>query len=303
MENKKSNIVLFPASLDFYEKQLTSLIDQERYEEAYELCNWFMDISHLPPLYVKKIEALHTWLSMLLPKNEWGDNWQSREDETVDEAQDEQQLWLESVRTKSRNKPEYTSQLLTDLHQGSMEKQIIALEQLAYMQDEGIAIAICHWLEQEARHPFLQFRALQSLKLQNQLGKISLPREQGSLSVMIEHTPLRIEQFPSNILLVLSLLQDRGEVEQLDFIEFATQTWHEFLIFHYGTLFYRSLTEMNVKSAAIWASALQVVIADQFLQDRDRIEILARYEIGQQQIADWQTAYSILLKFIQLPLK
>ncbi len=290
--------MLFPLSITYYEKEIEELIETEQYEKVFHLVTWLRSQPHLSHSHITELQALYDWLRHIFED-------QPRIDESIleDKLGDERKFLVDAVKAKSHHQPHYVEQLFELLDSGSIQQQVQALEQLTHTDDSTVNLKLKAWLEQDIPNPFIQFKGLQTLKIRLHQGEIELKRRDQVIGVRIEDTPLDLYQFPSVFLQVLENLKAITDSDYPDFLFFAEQTWHDFLIFHYGTQTYRDLEKMGNMHVNIWAAALHTVLFESLYEDVDVIHIWETYQINEEQQTTWRETYAYLRKFVSVPLK
>src|SRR5690606_16361905 len=82
-----------------------------------------------------------------------------------DEELTESELLQEHVAARTQKDELYANKLLSMLADSpSLEKQLLALEQLSYIKHPEVISRVKTWLENETTHPFVQFKGMQALK-------------------------------------------------------------------------------------------------------------------------------------------
>lgn len=137
------------------------------------------------------------------------------------------------------------------------ERGQIALEQLAYLEGWETDRMLIDWLEvEEALHPLLQFRTLQTLKRRGASGPLRLPRQGITLELEIERTPLSPNEFPPAVNEVLERVSGQTESETPSLFYFARELWMQFMMAAYGTTDYVALARGEEGELDAWAAAL-----------------------------------------------
>ena len=77
----------------------------------------------------------------------------------------------------------FALKLLNMLRDGTLEQQVNALEQLAFIDQSDVSQRVKEWLCEKPRHPHIQFKALQALKQMGEHGFIEFPQESGKRSL------------------------------------------------------------------------------------------------------------------------
>ncbi|MFB7815384.1 hypothetical protein ACFC0X_14545 [Paenibacillus chitinolyticus] len=292
------NVVLFPKTAASYEKQMTQMLEQERYEEAVRLLRYLLQFARDDAEKQAQWRALLQWLETMFPETLYDDAVMQEGGE--EEEITEEDLKRQSVAGKSAEGRQYVGRLLDMLEDGTdMERQMIALEQLAFAEDDRIDEFVKEWLHTAESHPFVQFRALQMLKQRGGKGPVVLARAQNKMVLRIEDTPLNLEEFPDRIREMVYRVQQISESEQPDFGFFAEQTWLEFLKTVYGTELYTSMSSCKEEEVDVWASALHTVLHESLFGSADREHMREQYGITASMLQAWGEAHACLQSFIR----
>ena len=157
---KYDNVVLMPQTLEHYETQLASLLSLEQYEEAVGILQFLMSFSGVDIERRMEWEQLLTWIYMMFPELQQGNEQITDQDE-----QTEDELRRQVLGDKWTSDTAYVSELLRSLeHSAPADKQLITLERLAYHGGDEVIDGVRNWLTSFEMHPLLQFKAIQTLK-------------------------------------------------------------------------------------------------------------------------------------------
>ncbi|MVP00522.1 hypothetical protein [Paenibacillus lutrae] len=297
MTHSYNNVVLFPKTSAAYEKQMTLMLEQENYEEAARLLRYLLQFSRDDSDKQAQWRALLQWLETMFPETIFEDGLKA-DDEDLELT--EEDLMRQSVSDKSAEGRQYVGRLLDMLEdRQDMERQMIALEQLAYADDPRIDEFLKEWLHTAENHPFIQFRALQVLKQREVKGPAVLARKGDKMVIRIEDTPLKLEEFPEKIREMLYRVQQLSENDQPDFGFFAEQTWLEFLKTVYGTEVYAAMSASTEEEVDAWACALHGVLLQTLYGEAGREELLEQYGITAGTVGKWTEAYGCLHSFMR----
>ncbi|MBE1443508.1 MULTISPECIES: hypothetical protein [unclassified Paenibacillus] len=288
----KDNVILFPKTVEFYQFELTRMLETERYGEAIELLSFLLSCQSPDERASEEWRALLQWLQTMFPDALAAMPDGEQEDYT------EQDLLREHVAAKAREDRGYTDKLLGMLSEsGSMEHQLLALGQLALLDDPGINGRLVEWLGSEERHPMIQYKTLQTLKLRGMSGMLRLPKNGETLFVEIEDTPSDFDQFPPQINEILERIRENSQTGHPALAYFAEETWNEFLAFVYGTPIYRQMLLMESENVDAWAAAFHLVLLERVFDSGDREEIFELYGITNELMFQWEQAYRIMQQF------
>jgi hypothetical protein len=288
------NVILFPKTVDFYEQELTRFLQTEQYEEALQLLAFLLHFPNLETGKHGQWEALQGWLQTMAPEAVFPSG------EALEEnLEGEEELLRLIVAEKTSGNAAYPDKLISMLKEGSMEQQLTAIEQLAFVEHEDISRMLRDWLSEVKLHPSIQFKVLQTLKQRGDKGYICMPKNGEEACVEIEETPLSPEEFPAIVRDMLRRVSEVSEVDHPDFSFFAEQTWNDFLSFAYGTSMYTELLSEKEGSIDIWASSLHAVLQEMLFGTINQAELMEKYGITAQMQLQWKQTYTILRKFIE----
>lgn len=285
------NVVLHPKTIERYEEQLTLYLKQEQYKKAVDLIRFMLQFPEIKQDKLDQWLALQHWLETMFPE--------TVAEEPEDEDMTEQELLRQNMAARASSAG-YTDKLLSKLTESKdMGQQLLALEHLAYSQDERAGQTVQAWLTGEERHPFLQVKALQTLKVQGLRGTIMLRKNGRIYEVHIEDTPLKQDEYPVRMQEMIERVKQMSEADNPDFAYFAEQTWFEFLAYAYATPLYNRLKDSTETEVDVWASALHVSLLQKLFGHVDEEELLERYGITTDLTLPWKKAYQILNGFTQ----
>lgn len=246
---------MFPKTLDYYQIQLTRMLETERYGEAKSLLSFLLQCGGEAEKHHTEWATLLGWLEAAFPdaKSE-GFSSEAIDDEEEEDAEETLQRRLSD---RSVQDADYIPRLLAKLWEGEdPEQQMLALGQLFYLEHPEIEPRIRAWLEESEHHPSVQFRALQLLKKHGAEGPVRLLREGETLSVDPETTPMRFEDFPPAVQNVLARVRQASEVSDPTLSYFAEEMWKECVQAAYGTSVYENMAEDDDGANDLWAAAL-----------------------------------------------
>jgi hypothetical protein len=296
-DQSKDNVVLLPKTIDFYQIEITRMLETERYEEAIVLLRFLGKCDSGDP------RTNEEWLSLL----GWLESMRSSEaeDDELDDELDETEMDLlrQHLQLKTEQDPNYTSELIEMLQPHiAASKQILALEQLAYTEEAAnakisITEALTAWLESNTISPWVQFKALQVLKIRRFQGEIQISKEGTQFRLDIDQVPLDLGEYPEKIGLVLSRLHKVAEMDEPSLSYFAEEIWEQFLAYIYGTPVYDQLVLGDEQSIGVWASALHSLINELMTGTYKEAEIQRLYEIPEESKLLWKQAFQALNNF------
>jgi len=273
----KDNLVLFPKTLDYYQIQLTRMLETERYGEAKGLLAFLLHCGGEAERHHTEWQALLGWLNAAFPEAEPGSFEEGIPEEEDEEAEDRLRQRLQD---KSGQDAGFVPKLLAKLEEtDDPEQQLLALGQLFYLAHPEVEGRLRRWLAEGEHHPAVQFRALQVLRRQGAEGPVAFRRGGELLSVDAETTPEDFEDFPSPVRQVLERVRQAAEVSDPTLSYFAEELWKECVQAAYGTPVYGRMTEDDDGAADIWAAALHQFLVEKLHGPRSDEELREQYGI------------------------
>ncbi|MEK8131312.1 hypothetical protein WMW72_25725 [Paenibacillus filicis] len=286
------NVILFPKTVEYYQYELTRLLEAERYGEAMKLLVFLLGCQSDDDTAREEWQSLLDWMRMMFPDLAAG---QPGEEET-DESESE--LLRGHLLARGEEGQAYAERLLETIRSGQApDKLMLALDQLAFLEHDGIDEALIRQLREGELHPLIQFKTLQTLKKRGAAGSVTLHKNGESLVCDIEDTPEDFERFPSQIQEIIARVQEISEVKHPALSYFASQTWNEFLAYIYGTSAYRQMLRQEASCIDVWAAALHLTLLERVFDGGDREELLELYGITSDLIFQWEQAYRIMQQF------
>jgi hypothetical protein len=304
-----NNVILFPATVAFYERELTRYLEAERYEEAVKLLRFLQSCQGVAADKAKEWSALLKWLQTMFPEtalpdpNDAGTAGADAEDD-AGESDNEEHYVRQYVAARSSDNRSYGLQLIELLQASpSPERQLMALEQLVYADSPELDGLIEEWLAASETHPMVQFKALQTLKKRGFRGAVRFPKLGATVEVDVEETPTCLDEYPEPIRDIIARVEEISEVSQPDFPYFARQTWQEFLAYAYGTPVYREVAAADREGAVdAWAAGLHRLLLELIFGQADTAELAELYGITGGLRQAWEAAYAALKRFGRLML-
>ncbi|MGG6313877.1 hypothetical protein [Paenibacillus macerans] len=268
---------MFPKTLDYYQIELTRMLETERYGEAVELLRFLLQCQGEDPRHYEEWQALLDWLTDAFPALANGD---TESNLLGDEEETEETLARRHAEAKLAEDEHYAGKLLhTVMEKPLSEQTFLALDQLAYLDRPEIDEALIGWLKGRELHPLLQYRVLQTLRRRGTTGTLSFFRGGELVEVEVEAVPLKPDDFPPAVQAVLERVGDQTQVHDPTLFYFAQELWSQFVMALYGTMDYRSLLSDEDAVIDIWAAALHQMVADSLPGGKTEEEIRAMYGI------------------------
>lgn len=295
-ETELENVILFPKTIQYYQYELTKMLEAERYGEAIRLLRFLLGCSHDDRQAHDEWQSLLDWLQMMFPEERFpmpGEEY-GEDDEELSEAD----LLREQLSLRGRDSAEYAEMLLSSLQKPQeVDKHLLALEQLAHLEHPGISDTLKEWAEEPGVHPMLQLKALQTLKRRGASGSITLYKLGERTAVDIEDTPLSFDEFPAQIHDIVQRVQEISEVQHPALSYFAQETWNEFLAYIYGSSQYRQMLKQDSACVDVWAAALHLTLLERLFETGDRAELHELYGITSGLLFQWEQAYRVMKQF------
>lgn len=292
-----NNIVLFPKTLDYYQIQLTVMLENERYGEAMDLLRFLLQCQGQEERHYDEWRALLEWLEAAFPH--YGEDLPEVREEREEEEISEEDMARQHARSKLEQDDGYADKLLrTVMEEPLSEQTMLALEQLAYLERPEIDDSLTGWLKDKTLHPLLQFRVLQTLRRRGVQGIIAFTRGEEPVEVEIDTVPLRPEDFPIQIVQILERVADQTEVHEPTLFYFAQELWIQYVMAVYGTRDYLSMLEENDSMTDIWAAALHMTVADSLGGSHDEENTRSMYAVTGAMRFRLEQAYRSMKQFV-----
>ncbi|MCS7458762.1 hypothetical protein N0M98_01305 [Paenibacillus doosanensis] len=287
------NVILFPKTVEFYQFELTRMLETERYGEAIQLLRFLLACQSREERVREEWQALLQWLQTMFPDSALPAEAGEDEPELT-----EADLFRERMAEREREDSGYALRLLERLTSAdSVDNQLLALDQLAYLEHPDINGRLSRWLSSEELHPLIQYKTLQTLKLRGMTGTVRLAKNGEIVLADVEETPADFDQFPSHINEIRDRIQEMSHTNHPALAYFAQETWNEFLAYVYGTAQYRQLLRMERDSVDAWAAALHLVLLERLFDSGDKDEIFELYGVTNDLVFQWEQAYRVMQQF------
>lgn len=290
--------MLFPKTLDFYQIELTRMLETERYGEATELLQFLLQCQGQEERLYDEWRALLNWLTDAFP------NLQGVSGDPSHIEEGEEEMARRHLEAKMAEDAQYAEKLLyTVIKKPLSEQTLLALDQLAYLDKPEVDEALISWLEQQQLHPLLQFRALQTLRRRGTPGIVTISRSGERVEMELEFVPLNPEEFPGPIHAVLDRVADHTQVQNPTLFYFSQELWSQFIMAMYGTKDYISLLDEEDDYIDIWAAALHKTVSESIPSDLSEQEIRSMYGITDSLRLRYEQAYRSIRQFVAGGLK
>jgi hypothetical protein len=285
MATDKGTVILLPQTVNHYRQELTRLLEAERYAEAVALLEFLLGCRSDDPQTREEWEMLHAWMESRLDRLEGG----PREAAEPEEPEEEAAMLRRHVTKRALEDGGYGDKLLALLTSSeSIEKQLLALEQLAFLPDPALDEPIVRWLERTAVHPLVQFKGLQTLKKRGAPSPVHVVKEGRRVRIDLEDVPSGFDDFPRLIQGVAVRVRDVCEGNWPGLADFAEQLWKAFLAHVFGTAVYAELVGLEEEEAAVWAAGLHAVANEWMGGPEDEADVLLSYGLTDRDRRAWK---------------
>lgn len=286
------NVYLLPHTIDYYQKELTRLLEFERYKEAVELLRFLLQCRNKDPQSGEEWQSLLDWLLAVHPETQWAADPEPAADVT------EKDLLKHHLKEKASQDPAYAEKLLLMFSRPAPgDKLLLALEQLRYMEHPDVDDTLKRWLSEKQIPAYLQFVAFQTLKQRGAEGTVRLRKNGEILLLEIVDVPESFGDFPQPFPDIIERVKSVSSVKDPNMEPFAEQTWQEFLAYIYGTAVYHKMTSEDDSQIDAWASAFHYVLLDTAFGFADEGEIREQYGITRELEGSWKTACEVFRDF------
>lgn len=281
---RSDNVHLLPNTIAHAQRELTRMLEFERYEDACRLLRFLIGCQGDVGEVRDEWRALLVWLETMFPEAvDWGQHsgimTQPEDGVSADaeEEPNEEELLRRHMQDKLVQDPQYADRLLQILRQPQApDKQMLALEQLRVLDHPGINPAVIDWLSGNRLPSVMQYRALGILKERGAMGMLTLQRNGERVQLTIEEVPASWNEYPLPVREVLRRALSACERKDPQMGPFIEQTWGEFLAYAYGTSLYDRLLATRTEDYDAWACAFHVTLLQAslgFAQEEEWLEI------------------------------
>lgn len=284
----KGTVILLPKTIDHYQLKLTRFLEMEQFGEAIGLLKFLLECRLDDERTEEEWKRLLSWLENEFPNVR--DAVPFHEDHTEQTEVREQEILEEHILSRMQTDGDYGAKLIALLERSAgMEKQLLALEQLAYIDQPGLDEPILRWLKKAHLHPLVQFKALQTLKHREFEGTLQLVRNEETVTIHVEDVPLSMSDYPRNVQAVLALVQEVCESNSPGLCYFVEEIWQEFMAFIFATSIYDQLVGADDEHIRIWAAALHYTALEMTAGSNEDRELLFKYGLNEQEWIVWET--------------
>lgn len=302
IHSRNERVYLLPKTVEYYQEQLTQLMESERFAEATRMLAFLLECRTDDALTVAEWQHLYDWLVTTFgePDASGGANGGPAGDDPGEVGEEE--LRKQRLAAKMAADPGYVDKLLGIVREASdLEQKMLAVDQLALADHPRIDAALIAWLEEERLHPLLQFKVLQVLRMRGASGTAVLHRAGERVAVPIAVTPLGPEEFPAPIRTVADMVKTVCEQSEPAMAGFAGHIWQEFLACVYGTKLYRTLEQMPARGCAIWAAGLHAFMILSVTGDDPEPSILPSYNLTKADLEQVKQSRALILAYMRNP--
>lgn len=275
------------------------MLETERYAEAAGLLQFLLSCEVQDTRQYEEWEALLNWIQEAFPVSASDPGVVVRTEMPLSDEEDEETDFARKrAQAKFAEDKGYALRLLQTVTEKPLsEHTFLALEQLAFIQSPDIDITLHKWLEENAHHPILEFRVLQTLRKRGNIGIVLLKREHEVLAIDVEAIPLAPEDFPAAVINVVERVAQEAQVHNPALFYFAQEFWFQFIMSAYGTSDYRSMLSEEDASLDIWAAALHRTVAESLQGDDEDEEIRVAYGITDSLRLRFEQAHRVMQHF------
>jgi len=290
---REGDLILFPKSIDYYQIELTKLLEKEAYGEAIRMLEFLVSCRTDDDRSIEEWTTLLGWLRTEFPDaaDEAG--------ESDDDGPGEEELLKRYVAAKASQDKRFVKRLLDTLAHAPLDRQLLALDQLAHIEEDDVADRLKEKLLDPQLHPFVGFKLLQTLAKLGASGETTFGKLGEIVTVDVERTPLSADQFPEPLPLVVERVQQMAETDDPTVSYFAQQTWEEFLTYVYGTSTYRDMVGMDEQMLDVWAAALHGAVSKAMYGTSDPDDLKDRYGITESLEPSWERAAASIAEFFR----
>jgi tetratricopeptide (TPR) repeat protein len=191
-------------------------------------------------------------------------------EEPEENQESQEQVW----RRRIQEQPQLIKQWISDLHTDEVEKQLQALERLAFASDPWAEKSLEEWLSLSGGDPMMKTMGLRTLAKMGKTDEVLFTKKGKSYTVRPTDLPLHTDEFPAHLRNVLEQVQELAEHEDLSLSQFAKDIWMSYL--------YRTFPDWPgpaVENIRAWSAALHYTTAQRLYGEADIYDISDRYAV------------------------
>lgn len=291
--NNQEKIYLLPQTIGYYQQELTRLLEFERYRETMDMLQFLLGCDTSDQKAREEWQSLLEWMQTMIPEL-----LQPLPAESGEQDLTEDELFLIHMKEKAEREPEYVEKLLEVFQRpDAWDKQVLALEQLRYLQHPRLRNVLRKWLENQAMPPILQFRTLQILKARGEGGSIKIKRGGKSYTVDIADVPSGSDEYPRAIKEIFQRVIRSDLNGGFPLEDFAQETWSEFVAYAFGTPIYIEILAEPVEARDAWAAAFHYTLLMTAQGSAPMEEIKEVYGITGELEPKWERALRVFRDF------
>lgn len=298
--SRLDHVYLLPKTIDYYQEELTRLLETERFGEATEMLAFLLQCRTDDAIAVAEWQHLYDWLVNTFGEPEFSAGGPSVPGGEEEEDVSERDLRKRRLDAKVAGDPAYVDKLLRIvLHESDLEKKMLAVDQLALVEDPRIDAVLVGWLEEAPLHPLLQFKVLQALRTRGGKERVTLHRAGETVTVQVDQTPLGMDDYPAVIRSVPDRVREVCELTEPAMAGFAEHVWQEFLACIFGTSLYRVLEGMDRHAAAVWAAGLHEFMIVSVTGADPQEPLLPQYKLGEREAERVRKSRNLILAYMR----
>jgi hypothetical protein len=291
--NNQEKIYLLPQTIGYYQQELTRLLEFERYRETMEMLQFLLSCDTSDLKARDEWQSLLEWMQTMIPELHMPPPPEGQEQDLS-----EDELFYIHMKEKAEREPEYVEKLLAVFERpDSWDKQVLALEQLRYLQHPRLRDVLRKWLESQPLPPILQFRTMQILKARGESGSIKIKRGSKWYTVDISDVPAGSDEYPRALKEIFQRVIRSDMNNGFPLEAFAEETWSEFVAYAFGTPVYIEILAEKPEARDAWAAAFHYMLLLTSQGNASLEEIKEVYGITEALEARWERALRVFRDF------
>lgn len=286
-EENKGNVILFPKTTEYYQVQLTRMLESERYTEAVELLKFLLRCKGERTAAYEEWSMLLAWLQHQLDNLELTDV-------------TEEDLMDDNVQHKAKHDHLYIEKLLQLIKgDAALAQKMLALEQLRFVEHPEIERVLRQWILQTDLHPLIQFKILQTLKKVGATGTLELYRHGENVRIDIQDVPMQMKDFPVIFHRIIEEVQRNCDIHHPALSYFVEHLWEEVLYSTYATRDYRKMLQISSEHIQEWAASLHFQSEKMMLGKASEKSVLHIYHLDESNLSQWNEANELIGKYVR----